>query len=53
MRCWRKWSVDWQAGRGCTYKGGSTLLKSTLSNIPTYFLSLFPILVSMARRIEK
>jgi hypothetical protein len=35
-------------------KGGRlTLIKSTLSNIPTYFLSLFPIPVSVARRIEK
>ena len=35
-------------------KGGRiTLLKSTLSSLPTYFLSLFPIPVSVARRIEK
>ena len=33
-------------------KGGRvTLIKSTLSNLPTYFLSLFPILASMANRI--
>ena len=30
-----------------------TLIKSTLSSIPTYFLSLFPIPMSIARRIEK
>ena len=30
-----------------------TLLKSTLSSLPTYFLSLFTILVSVAHRIEK
>jgi hypothetical protein len=35
-------------------KGGRlTLIKSMLSNLPTYFLSLFPILVSVANRIEK
>jgi hypothetical protein len=35
-------------------KGGRvTLIKSTLSSIPTYFLSLFPLPMSIARRIEK
>ena len=35
-------------------KGGkATLIKSTLSNLPTYFLSLFPIPASVANRIEK
>ena len=35
-------------------KGGRlTLIKSTLSNLPTYFLSLFPILASVAKCIEK
>jgi hypothetical protein len=35
-------------------KGGRlTLLKSTLSSLPTYFLSLFPIPMSVAHRIEK
>ena len=35
-------------------KGGSvTLIKSTLANLPTYYLSLFPLLVSVAKRIEK
>ena len=35
-------------------KGGRvTLIKSTLSNLPTYFLSLFPIPVAVANRIEK
>ena len=35
-------------------KGGKlTLLKSTLSNLPTYFLSLFHILSDVASRIEK
>jgi hypothetical protein len=35
-------------------KGGRiTLIKSTLSNLPTYFLSLFPIPVAVASRIDK
>ena len=29
-----------------------TLIKSTLSSLPTYYLSLFPLSVSIARRIE-
>ena len=28
--------------------GGVTLIKSTLSNLPTYFLSLFPIPTAVA-----
>jgi hypothetical protein len=35
-------------------KGGRiTLIKSTLSNLPTYFMSLFPLHASVANRIEK
>jgi hypothetical protein len=35
-------------------KGGKvTLIKSTLSNLPTYFLSLFPIPAGVAHRLEK
>jgi hypothetical protein len=35
-------------------KGGRlTLLKSTLSNFPTYYLSLFPIPVDVANRPNK
>jgi hypothetical protein len=35
-------------------KGGRlTLIRSTLSNLPTYFLSLFPIPADVAARIEK
>ena len=38
----------------CLSKGGGvTIIKSTLSNLPTYFLSLFPIPASVANRIEK
>ena len=33
--------------------GKVTLIKSTLSSLPTYFLSLFPILVETANCIEK
>jgi hypothetical protein len=33
--------------------GRLTLLKSTLSSLPTHFLSLFTIFVSVARRIEQ
>ena len=34
-------------------RGRLTLIKSTLSSLPTYFLSLFPISSSVAKRIEK
>jgi hypothetical protein len=34
-------------------KGRVTLIKSVLSNMPTYMLSLFPILASVAKCIEK
>jgi hypothetical protein len=35
-------------------KGGRlTLLKSTLSSLPTYYLSLFPIPVGVANRLDK
>jgi hypothetical protein len=35
-------------------KGGSiTLINNTLFNLPTYFLSLFPLPASVANRIEK
>ena len=35
-------------------KGGRlTLIKSTLSSLPTYFLSLFPIPAAVAKRIDK
>jgi len=33
-------------------KGGALLIRSTLSSIPSYFLSLFPLLVDIARRLE-
>jgi hypothetical protein len=33
--------------------GRVTLIKSTLFSLPTYYLSLFPIPMSIARRIEK
>jgi hypothetical protein len=47
----RKFS-GWQ--RMYLSKGGRiTLIKSTLSSLPTYFMSLFPIPVSVALRIDK
>jgi len=33
--------------------GRFTLIKSTLSNLPTYFLSIFPLPTGVANRIEK
>jgi hypothetical protein len=30
-----------------------TLIKSTIFNLPTYFMSIFPLLVSVANCIEK
>ena len=44
------------AGWKCLYlfKGGRvTLIKSTLSNLTTYFLSLFPIPASVANQMER
>jgi hypothetical protein len=35
-------------------KGGwLTMLKSTISNLPTHYLSLFPIPVGVANRLER
>ncbi len=34
-------------------KGGKVTFKSTLSSLPTYFLSLFPIPAGVAQRLEK
>ncbi|XP_059446565.1 uncharacterized protein LOC132178130 [Corylus avellana] len=34
-------------------RAGKTEFKSTLANLPTYYLSLFPIPISVAKRIEK
>jgi hypothetical protein len=50
----KRLSSGWLVESGCISKGCRvTLLKSTLSNLPTYFLSLFSILASVANRIEK
>ena len=47
-----RYSAGWK--RIYLSKGGRlTLIKSTLSNMPTYFLSLFPIPADVAKRIEK
>jgi hypothetical protein len=49
------WSVVWRGGRNFSLsKGGRLmLLKSTLSSLPTYYLSLFTVPISMANRLEK
>jgi hypothetical protein len=42
------------AGSGCSSKAGRiTLIKSTLSNLLTYFMSLFPLPATITNRIEK
>ena len=46
-----RYLVGWQK-LYLSKRGRLTLLKSTLSSLLTYFLSLFPILVSVAKRIE-
>jgi hypothetical protein len=47
-----RWLASWK--RLYLSKGGRvTLIKSTLSNLPTYFLSLFPIPSSVSSLIEK
>jgi hypothetical protein len=47
-----RWLANWK--RLYLSKGGKvTLIKSTLSNLPKYFLSLFLIPASVANRIEK
>jgi hypothetical protein len=44
--------VSWQ--KIYLSKGGHlTLIKSTLSSLPTYFLSLFPLPVGIARQLER
>jgi hypothetical protein len=44
--------ADWK--RMYLSKGGRvTLIKSTLSNLPTHFMSIFPLLVGVANRTEK
>ena len=44
--------IEWRLARWkrlyLSKGGGVTLIKSTLSNLPTYFLSLFPILADVA-----
>ena len=46
---WLEEVVFIQGGGG----GKVTLIKSTLSSLPTYFLSLFPIPAKVAKRVEK
>jgi hypothetical protein len=50
----RKWKGGWLNGSVCICQNGQlTLLKSTLSNLPTYLLLLFPNLVRVANRLDK
>jgi hypothetical protein len=37
----------------CDLGGRIILIKTTLSNLPTYFMALFPLLASVANSIEK
>jgi hypothetical protein len=54
MVFWRRWNIVWLWKRPLLSKGGRvTLIKSTLANIPTYYMSLFKIPVKVANRIEK
>jgi hypothetical protein len=51
---WKRLIAGWPIGKGCISPWGvGSLFKSTLSNVPTYFTSLFPIPASVAKRIEK
>lgn len=46
------WLAGWK--KQCLSKAGRlNLIKSTLSSLPTYFLTVFPIPVSVAKRLEK
>jgi len=47
-----RWLAGWKQ-MYLSKDGRVTLIKSTLSNLPTYILSLFPILGSVAKCIEK
>jgi hypothetical protein len=46
LASWKKLYLSTKGGR-------LTLLKSTLSNLSTYYLSLFPIPVRVANKLEK
>ena len=54
MGWWKRISALSLARKECiSPRGGRiALIKSTLSNFPTYLLSLFPIPASVAKRIE-
>jgi hypothetical protein len=54
LRKWKKKKKSWRAGRRFTcLRGRLTLIKSTLSSIPTYFLSLLPLPAGIASRLER
>jgi hypothetical protein len=46
MTLLKKWNVGWLDGR-------LALIKSTLSNLPMYYLSLFSIPVGVANRLNR
>jgi hypothetical protein len=48
-----RWKKGWLAGRRSTCQRGLTFIKSTLSSLPTYFLSLFPLPIGIARQLER
>jgi hypothetical protein len=45
LASWKKIYLSWG--------GHLTLIKSTLSSLPTYFLSIFTLLAGVARRLER
>jgi hypothetical protein len=52
LRKWKKKLASWK--NIYLSKGGRlTLIKNTLSSIPTYFLSLFPLPAGIAKRLER
>jgi hypothetical protein len=53
INTWEHTKVKLQKRMYLSKGGRVTLIKSTLSNLPTYFLSLFPIPSSVVSRIEK
>lgn len=54
IRWWSSLIGDLQNGKGILSKGGRlTLIKSTLSNLPIYFMSILTIPASITRKLEK
>jgi hypothetical protein len=52
MTLLRKWNIIWWAERDYLSNGGRLIsIKKTLSNMPTFYLSLFPIWVGVTNRL--